>query len=246
MYIYKIADLIVNLQTHGRTLAIQSPPYLSDSTRSVDFSIALSEDFLRQKQQENPHLSMDECEYIFTGADFCRHLLDHDGLVLHASALAYEGRAFLFSAPCGTGKSTHARLWQEYFGTDKVLIINDDKPALRCVDSAFYVYGTPWSGKSDQNLNVKVPLQAICFLEQSSNNWIEKSDSKTSLKLMLSQTLRPYDINLMENLLSLVDKLIRHVPIYKMGCNTGPEAVEMAYQAMLSDKQGDGSFVCST
>ena len=175
---------------------------------------------------------MDECEYIWTGADFYRHLLEHNGLMLHASALAYEGKAYLFSAPCGAGKSTHAKLWQEYFGKDKIQIINDDKPAIRLIDNAFYVFGTPWSGKTDQNLNVKVPLQAICFLEQSAHNWIDKLESKAALKSLLNQTLRPYEIHLMDNLLTLLDKIIRQIPIFHMGCNISDEAVMMACQAM--------------
>ena len=231
---YQIADLIVGLQASGKILAGQSRPYLTSSTRPVDFVIALSDDFLRQKQQENPHLSLDECEYIWTGADFYRRLLAYDGFMLHASALAYEDRSYLFSAPCGTGKSTHASLWQQYFGLDKVQIINDDKPAIRLTDDTFYVCGTPWSGKSDQSINVQLPLQAICFLEQSAHNWIEKLDSKAALKLLLNQTLRPYEIHLMENLLNLMDKIIRQTPVYQMGCTIGPEAVEMAYQAMSS------------
>ena len=234
MHTYKIADLTVALQANGKILAKQSPPYLSDSTRPVDFTIALSEDFLRQKQQENPHLSLDECEYIWTGADFYRQLLNFDGLMLHASALAYGGRAYLFSAPCGTGKSTHARLWQQHFGIAKVHIINDDKPAIRCIDNYFYVYGTPWSGKSEYNLNIKVPLQAICFLEQSIYNWIKKLETQAVLKLILNQTLRPYEIQQMDNLLTILDKLIRQIPVYKMGCTINSEAVEMACQAMSS------------
>lgn len=234
MHTYKIADLLVGLQANSKILAGQSSPYLSASTRPVDFTIALSEGFLRQKQHENPHLNMDECEYIWTGAEFYRPLLDYDGFMLHASALAYEGRAYLFSAPCGTGKSTHARLWQQHFGSTKVMIINDDKPALRFMDDCFYVYGTPWSGKSEYSLNVKVPLQAICFLEQSAHNWIKKLESKAVLKLILNQTLRPYEIQPMDNLLTLLDKLIRRIPVYKMGCTISPEAVEMAWQAMSS------------
>jgi hypothetical protein len=232
MTTYCIANLIVDLRASGNILARQSRPYLTDSARPVDFTIALSEDFLQQKQQEHPHLSMDECEYIWTGADFYRHLLEYNGLMLHASALAYEGKAYLFSAPCGTGKSTHAKLWQKYFGNDKIQIINDDKPAIRLIDNAFYVFGTPWSGKSDQNLNIKVPLQAICFLQQSLHNWIDKLESKAALKLFLNQTLRPYEIHLMDNLSALLDNIIRHIPIFHMGCNVSDEAVVMACQAM--------------
>jgi len=108
-----------------------------------------------------------------------------------------------FSAPCGTGKSTHARLWQEYFGNDKIQIINEDKPAIRLIDNTFYVFGTPWSGKSDQSLNVQVPLQSICFLKQSAHNWIDKLESQAALKRLFNQTLRPYEIHLMDNLLTL-------------------------------------------
>jgi len=157
MHVYKIAGIILNMQAGGDILVRQSLPYLTDSTRPVDFTIALGDDFLLQKQQENPHLSLDECEYIWTGADFYRRLLGYDGLMLHASAVAYEGYAYLFSAPCGTGKSTHARQWQEHFGSDQVQIINDDKPAIRLIDNIFQVFGTPWSGKSEHNLNKQVP-----------------------------------------------------------------------------------------
>ena len=236
MHTYKIADLIIALQTNYRTLARQSSQYLSEEKRPVDMTIAIGEDLLRKKQIENPHLSDDECEYIWTGSEFYRRLLDFGGLMLHASAIAYEGRSYLFSASCGIGKSTHARLWQQYFGNDKVQIINDDKPALRFIEDSFYVYGTPWSGKSQYSLNVKVPLQAICFLEQSTNNWIIKLGSNAVLKLILGQTLRPYDLHHMDNLLALLNKLIMQIPVYKMGCNISHEAVIMAYQVMSSGR----------
>ena len=58
-------------------------------------------------------------------------LLKNHGFMLHASAVEVDGKAYLFSASSGTGKSTHTKLWQEYFGYDKALIINDDKPALK-------------------------------------------------------------------------------------------------------------------
>lgn len=249
MHTYEIAGLIVELKAHCKTLDRRSIQYLT-APRPVDFAIDLSENYLQQKQSESPYLSLDECEYIWSGAQFSQHLLDYTGMVLHASALAYEGQAYLFSAPCGTGKSTHARQWQAHFGNDQVQIINDDKPAIRLINDVFYIFGTPWSGKSEDNLNVQVPLQAICFMEQSVDNWIEKMESKAALKLLINQTLRPSDMQAMDNLLTLLDKLIRQISVYKMGCNISSEAVKMAYRAMLSGcttrhKQGDGSLVCS-
>ena len=66
----------------------------------------------------------------------------YNGLMLHASAAALGGRAYLFSGPCGRGKSTHTRLWQQTFG-EAVQVFNDDKPALRRLDGRWYAYGTP-------------------------------------------------------------------------------------------------------
>lgn len=54
--------------------------------------------------------------------------------------------AILFTAPSGTGKSTHTRMWQECFG-ERVTVINDDKPLIKINDSEAVIYGTPWCGK---------------------------------------------------------------------------------------------------
>ena len=101
----------------------------------------------------------------------------------------------LFSAPCGTGKSTHTRLWTEYFGKERAVIINDDKPAIQLINDVFYVYGTPWSGKNNIHSNIKVPLQAIVFIEQSINNNVDTLSSREAVKLLMNQSLRPFSSN---------------------------------------------------
>lgn len=57
-------------------------------------------------------------------------LLARDVMQFHCSALEMDGRAYLFTAPSGTGKSTHVRLWRQVFGA-RVTVINDDKPLVR-------------------------------------------------------------------------------------------------------------------
>ena len=37
----------------------------------------------------------------------------YDTFLCHGSAVAVDGRGYLFAAPSGTGKSTHAQLWQD-------------------------------------------------------------------------------------------------------------------------------------
>lgn len=54
-------------------------------------------------------------------------LVFSDILLIHGSAIAVDGKAYLFTAPSGTGKSTHTRMWREYF-KDRAVMVNDDKP----------------------------------------------------------------------------------------------------------------------
>ena len=62
--------------------------------------------------------------------DLSNQMADRNVFLIHGSSLALDGRGYLFTAPSGTGKSTHSRLWKEVFG-NRVIMINDDKPFLR-------------------------------------------------------------------------------------------------------------------
>ena len=73
-------------------------------------------------------------------------LLPRDRLLMHGAALAWQGQAYLFTAPSGTGKSTHAMLWRRYLGSGAE-VINGDKPLLHLPpDGPAVVYGSPWAG----------------------------------------------------------------------------------------------------
>lgn len=69
----------------------------------------------------------------------------YDSVVFHGAAVEYGGRGYIFTAPSGTGKSTHIALWRKYVGDVK--IINGDKPILKASDDKTLVCSTPWAGK---------------------------------------------------------------------------------------------------
>ncbi len=194
----------------------------------------MTDEKLQKLKDKHPTLGFDELEYIFTGFAFSNSILDFNGFCLHSSAVSVDNKAVLFSAPCGTGKSTHTRLWTEYFGKEKAVIINDDKPAIRLVDDVFYVYGTPWSGKNNIHTNIKVPLQAIVFIRQSEENYVEVLKSREVVKLLMEQSLRPFSSNNdgMSNLLNILDSIIKKIPIYRLGCNISMDAVELIYSTV--------------
>lgn len=231
MNLHRIADITVDLGYKHERLRKQSAAYKIDEDVRPDMTIYLSDAFLEKKHEENPHLSVEDCEYIFTSSVFYTGLLEYGGFMLHSSAVIVDNKAYLFSAPSGTGKSTHTALWLEVFG-DRAQILNDDKPAIRAVEDGVYAYGTPWSGKTDMNINVKVPLAGICFLERSEKNWIKRVDTATALPGLLNQTIRPFETKGMDLLLGHIEKVITTVPVFKMGCNISREAAIMAYEEM--------------
>jgi len=227
---YKIAGLTVEMDSFGRT-AEQAKPYLCE-TATPD--IVIKSDW-KALQAQQPHLSMDDCEYMCTGSVFYRNLLRHDGFLLHSSAVVVDGKAYLFSAPCGTGKSTHTKLWLEVFG-DRAYILNDDKPALRLENGTWYAYGTPWSGKHDISANTRVPVAGICFLQRGLENTIRPFGGSKAVFAFWEQTTRPPETELREQLMNLMQKLMENVPVWRLECNMDPSAAIVSYEAMAVEK----------
>lgn len=233
---YTIAGLSVSMDSFGYTVT-QAEPYRSDAPCGEPDIVIRSN--WKTLKAEQPHLSEEDCEYLSTGGSFYRQLLRFDGMLLHASAAVVDGRAYLFSAPCGTGKSTHTALWRRVFGEERVRILNDDKPALRLEEGVWYAYGTPWSGKTDQNLNLRVPLAGICFLSQAPENRIAPFGGSRAIFSLLEQTARPADGESRAKLLELLDKLLKNIPVWRLECNMEPEAALLSYKTMSGDGKED-------
>lgn len=223
---YKIAGLTVRMSSFGRTVE-QAKPYVCNA---ADPDIVISSTW-EKLHERHPYLSEDDCEYISTGSSFYRQLLRFDGMLIHASAVVVDGYAYLFSAPCGTGKSTHTKLWLQEFG-DRAFILNDDKPALRLENGTWYAYGTPWSGKHDISANVRVPVAGICFLHRTEKNEIKPFSGHKAIFSLLEQTARPPSAELRGLLMTLCDKLLTTVPVWQMGCNMDPQAAHVSFDAM--------------
>ena len=158
-------------------------------------------------------------------------LIGKDTLMLHGSTVAVDGQAYLFTAPCGTGKSTHTRLWREVFG-DRAVMVNDDKPFLKINGEGVIACGSPWTGKHGLGSNVSFPLKGICILSRGSENVIRPMFPEDAADFLRSQCFLPEDPELVGCALELLERLIRMVPLWQMECTKEPEAAITAYQAM--------------
>lgn len=189
------------------------------------------------KHRSHPIFTLTDYEYMYTGFAFKDRLTYLGGAVLHGSAIAMNNAGIIFSANSGVGKSTHANLWKQYF-KDEVTIVNDDKPAIRMLNGLPYMFGTPWSGKTELNANVQAPLKAIVFIKRSDRNDIERLNTRDSIFALSSQIERPYyDGQLGAQTLDVIEQLITTVPVYQLHCNISYEAVQVVYNKIFAEKE---------
>ncbi len=217
--------------------------YYPDGRRGpVLFSVAYTPDYANVDIQllasrRNSVLSQRDYEYIYTGGAFNNRLSYLGGGILHSSALAVNGQGVAFSAPSGTGKSTHTGLWRERFG-DAVEMINDDKPAIYFDGEQPLICGTPWSGKTALNTNRTVPLKAIVIIERGETNAIRRLDTVEGMLHLTAQINRPYyDEALGVRTLDFTERLLRAVPLYCLTCNISQQAVDTAFDAIFQEEQ---------
>ena len=214
--------------------------YLTDEV--CDFSVSVSmEDIYSEKikserERELEGLSALEppLPYLETLALYrkiAEGLVSENIILFHGSAISLDGEVYLFTAKSGTGKSTHTRLWREVFG-ERAVMINDDKPLLAVGEDGTFVFGTPWNGKHRLGTNVSAKLKAICILERSEKNAIKEENSMAVFPEILSQTYRFSDVAGMKQVLITLDKMLKQVKVYRLGCNMDREAAEISYNGM--------------
>ena len=231
MPIYNIADLNILINPSSEEIKKRISPYIVNSA-SFDFEVKVSQNDIAAyiaNSKENCNSFMAESTLILT--QICNRILEnYNGFFFHSSSLMLDNEGYLFTAVSGTGKSTHTALWRKLF-KEKVVMINDDKPIIRKKDGVFYVYGTPWMGKSDIGNNVKAPVKAVYILQRGEKNSAERIQIGAVFKNILEATVVPTDRKNMENLLSLLDEFFSSVQLFLLTCNMDIEAAQVAYNA---------------
>lgn len=228
MGLYKIADLTVQMDISGRTLA-QAAPYTCDAA-PADMEIACDPQVV---MAHNPQITDPEFAlYMGTGAMFARKLLEFDGFQLHASAVSLDGKGYLFTAPSGMGKSTHAEKWVRLFGAS---YINDDKPAVRRMNDGWTVWGTPWSGKHDLSEPEGFALGGIACINRGEENGIYRLSPEDALPYIMSQCLHVLTAEQMDRQLTLLDQLLQQVPVWHLTCRNDDDAARLSCRVMKEE-----------
>lgn len=238
---YKIAEINIEIESVFDGVHDLCAEYCTNDP--PDFSVrTTSEDIAREREKsarENIAEGMEVINYsdsyletLAVYRKIADKMAEYDTILFHGSVIAVDGQAYLFTAKSGTGKSTHTRLWREYFG-NRAVMINDDKPLLRVSDNGVTAYGTPWNGKHNLGENTFAPLKAVCILNRGQINKIKPLGISEAMPVLIQQMYRSGDIAALTKALSLLDRLTKNVSLYQLFCNISEDAVKTAYNGML-------------
>lgn len=150
------------------------------------------------------------------------------GCILHCSYIEHGGKAILFTAPSGVGKSTQAELWQQH---RDARIINGDRAAVGMVDGIPMAQAIPFAGSSQYCVNRSVPLKAIVCLGQAKENRIMPLTGASAFRSVWEGcTVNVWDGEDMARASQTITDLIQAVPVCRLDCRPDSTAVEILYE----------------
>lgn len=240
--VYHIAEKNIRITSLYETVHTLCKEYAVSDDTAADFDVSTTQKdiaFERQKSAAEDEFegipirefTDDYLETLAVYRQIATRMLQFDTVLFHGSVIAVDGKAYLFTAKSGTGKSTHTALWRKLFG-ERAVMVNDDKPLLHIGTDGVTVYGTPWDGKHRLSTNTAVPLCGICILTRAEENHIERISKTDAYAMLMQQVYRPKTQAGMIQTLQLLDRLGNVVPLYRLGCNMELEAAKVAYEGM--------------
>lgn len=227
----KLADKLIQADCLYEKNRRYCEKYLDDSHEQAEILVRIDQSDIDAEKTDSPYSSDVMYENTALYRKIAESMIDYDTLLFHGSVICMDGNAYMFCADSGTGKSTHTRMWREYY-QDRVFMINDDKPLISVKDTDIRAWGTPWSGKHHLDTNTSAPLKGICFLERDTVNHIERITEDLALPGLLKYSYRSSDPARVQKSLALLVNMAKRIPVYTLGCNISHEAAVTAYEGM--------------
>lgn len=206
--------------------------YVADFDTADIYASADEVSVLKEKAAV-PSAPVEVCESLCIYRNIAEQLPDFDRFVFHGAAIEYGGEAYLFTAPSGTGKTTHINLWRKNLG-NKVNIINGDKPIINIGQKAT-VYGTPWAGKEGLHNNISAPLKAVCIIKQAKTNRIVRLTVKEAVDYLMRQVYLPQDATALSKTLYLLGSMLEKTFVYLLECDVSDQAFQTSFNEMVNN-----------
>lgn len=165
--------------TSSPTIAMR----LTIEETSKEFTLFSYPDNIQCKINKSNITSLEQLYFIIT-AIMQHYLIMHNIILLHASSFIQKGKAYVFSAMSGSGKSTIVN------SISIKNILSDDIAVIKKKDQKFYVFTSPFDNKQYHTFSSKKAiLKKIFFIKQASFTKIVKKNTAETLQEILYNTL---------------------------------------------------------
>ena len=130
-------------------------------------------------------------------------VVNHGGLVLHASAVLRNGKAYIFFGPSGSGKTTVAKLSQEF------PVLDDESIFIERRNSSYQAFG--------ERLRMSFPIQGIYKLTQDKKVYLNRLPISQALaELFTIPGLLRKGLAGHKKLLLNLSKLVTEIPCFDL------------------------------
>lgn len=151
--------------------------------------------------------------------------VSNGGVILHCAYIIHNGRALLFTAPSGGGKSTQAELWRAQLGAE---IINGDRAIIVPGEASAAVHSLPYAGSSGICKNKSVQLAAIVYLKKAEYNRVERLHGHTAFRFVWEGCcVNTWDRRDVEAAVDAVTGVLKNTPVFLLECTPEKSAVEV-------------------
>lgn len=155
---------------------------------------------------------------------------NHGYFAIHSASLLYKEKAWLFTGPSGTGKSTHVRLWEEAFSSSP---INGDLNLIGFSNDIPMVYGIPWCGTSNQYDTCSYQLGGITLLKQHSKNVLHDQKENEKVTTIMNRLISPsWTESMLDKNLDFAIRLAGKTPVYHLLCTKEPAAAHLIKESI--------------
>lgn len=169
-------------------------------------------------------------------------LLPYQRCIFHGTAFLWQGKAWIFTAPSGTGKTTQYVLWKLIYGGE-LEILNGDKPLLdfSAPDGMVWVRPSPWIGKEGMRQMKSAPLGGVIYLRQGEQNTMRRLPVKEAVRLLYEQFIyTAAGEEQARQVCALEEHLLTRVPIWELINRGDRDSARLCHDTILHYLEQEG------
>lgn len=166
---------------------------------------------LRKKEAEiSPFLNFNFFDF-FLRYIIALSLPSFDGLMLHASSVAKDGKVYVFAGKAGTGKSTIMKLSRNYQP------LADDSTIVRRVGNKFFFFSSPFYEKVKiKKENLVIPPRGVYFLDKSKKDRLARLSPSLAFKRLIANARVYLSEESLQKTFPIATELVKSIPCYSL------------------------------